>query len=153
MAIHVWSILCSKAVIDRETNQVSLHDVIESLKVEIATKNGAVPAEQKLALAVSFQFASHWTRSDVANPEKCRARVVLHSPSEIVGGSEVFEVDLLNFLNSRAILRIPAIPISESGRYWFLVEQETEEKWIEVSRIPLDVTVVITPTEPTQPTG
>jgi hypothetical protein len=152
MAIHIWSILCSKAVIDRETNQVSLHDVVESLKVELTTKGELVPANQKPALAVSFQFASYWTRSEVGTPEKSRARVILRSPSEVVGNSEVFEVDLLNYVNSRTILRIPAIPIAENGRHWFLVEEEKTNRWIEVSRVPLDLTVVTTPIEPQQAT-
>ena len=56
-----------------------------------------------------------------------------------MGEPIILEIDLIDFSSFRAILKIPAIAIRESGRYWFVVEQETDEAWREVSRIPLYV--------------
>lgn len=149
MAIHVWSLLCNRVVVDRETNQVSLHDVIESLRIEVVSRTQELA--ENLALAIPVQFASHWTRSDVATSEKSRGRVVLHSPSKVVGQSDVFEIDLMSHLNARAVMRIPGISVNDTGRYWFVLEEEKGENWSEVSRIPLDIALEVTVEQGQQP--
>src|SRR5438128_1389605 len=131
MALHVWSVLCQKAIVDKETNTVSLLDIIESLAIEFTVESR--PENAKFAITASFQFATFWTRSVFDEPEKSRAKVTLYSPRETLSASNVFEIDLTGFSNSRNIVKIPGISIGESGRHWFVVEQEEGSDWVEVS--------------------
>ena len=45
MIEHIWSVLCSRSVIDSETNNVSIQDVIEHIIIN------AEPTENGLALS------------------------------------------------------------------------------------------------------
>jgi hypothetical protein len=40
MVEHIWTVLCSHAVVDKDTNNVSLHNVIEQVNVK-----GTIPAQ------------------------------------------------------------------------------------------------------------
>jgi hypothetical protein len=100
--------------------------------------------EVTFAIPVSLQLATFWTRSDPYTPEKSQAKVTFYSPSQAAAGSSLFELDLLNFSNIRSIIKIPAISVAESGRYWFVVEHERGNHWVEVARIPLNITIKVT---------
>jgi hypothetical protein len=143
MALHIWSILCHKALVDKDTNQVSLLDVIESLNIEVTVEPGQPVGEATFAIPASLQLATFWTRSDPNTPEKSLAKVTFYSPSQAADGSSLFELDLLNFTNTRSIIKIPGISVAENGRYWFMVELERSNQWFEVARIPLDISIKI----------
>ena len=137
MAYLVFCALCHKAVTDQDSNQLSLLDVVEQVQVEVREKligGGLVP--------MPAQLATFWTRSDYNVPEKIHARLRLLGPSNALVGSAAFEVDLEAKPNYRAVLKLQGLPVSDSGRFWFLVESENaDDTWSERGRFPLDVTI------------
>jgi hypothetical protein len=66
MIHHVWTVFCSSSAIDRDTNQVSLFDLIEQVTVQAvepraAGERGVIPAR--------FQVVTLWTRGEAGDLE------------------------------------------------------------------------------------
>jgi hypothetical protein len=138
---HVWSVLCLKASIDRETNNISLFDVLEQVRV--------LPPLEREAIIGPFELVSLWTRS-AGHPERGQARVTLRGPSGSLQFQQTQEIDLREYRRMRARLRVSVIPIEGAGTYHFSVEvpQVSTEDWAEIAEIPLDVEVLATGPQP-----
>lgn len=140
MINHVWSVLCTDTVIDNETNQLSLHSVIEQLTIlSSPIPGGLLPHKMKIATL--------WIRSDANKPCKGLSRVSFISPSGRITGSVEPEIDLSKVERSRNIVLFDAVPIEESGRHIFRIElqNEGEDEWHQVALVPL--TIVFSPQE------
>lgn len=133
MIEHIWSVLCSRSVIDAETNNVSIQDVIEQITINAKPeKNGFLPFPMELITL--------WGRDANNKPSKGLERVTFVAPSgkyEIV--SEV-EINLAKAERHRQRTRFPGLPIGEAGRYYFKIETKNDSNdWKQVSVIPLQV--------------
>jgi hypothetical protein len=139
----IWAILCERAVVDRETNNISLFNVVEEVAVpaqppvslkELGLPHGVVP--------VVFRLVVLWSRSDQGVPEKGRGRVRVGMPTETIAFGGEFDVDLMEFLRSRAMINLPGLPIGGGdGIYRFLIDGKTNsEDWTQMFELPLRVT-------------
>jgi hypothetical protein len=134
MIEHVWTVVCSRAVVDRESNIISLHDIIEQLNIEgEPVPDGMIP--------LRLEVATLWTRSNFDVPERGRARLVFLSPTRMIGNPPEVEVDLSNVKRHRTMWRFQGLPASESGRHIFRVEfqDEGETEWRQVAAVPLEI--------------
>lgn len=163
MARHVYSILCRRAVIDREGGQVSIHEVIERLNFEKIPGEDSQKLEelkesgQGLGVPGGVQLVSWWVRSDYEESEvsACRVRFVTPGgqvtllPGQSTSASpegatlDEFPLDLSSNTGARRIFRLDGLPRwGGFGLYWFVVEVRDESgQWTEATRIPLEVRV------------
>ena len=137
MTHHVWTVACMHAVIDQESNLVSLLDVIEQLNIP------GKPAPDK-AVGLTLDLTTLWVRENPGTPEKGRARITLVSPSGAELKSIIMDVDLSAHERLRSRGRFVGIPAPEDGRYTFRVDsaRENSEDWIQVALIPLQIAFV-----------
>ena len=137
MIEHVWTVLCSRAVTDKFTNNVSIQNVIEAINVSGTPEPGQL-------VDITFEIASLWTRSDFAVPSRGHARLTFLSP----GGHQVAhveaELDLSEYERLRTRRCFQGLPVAEPGRYTWLVElrNEGEDEWQQVASIPIKVAFV-----------
>jgi hypothetical protein len=68
MIDHVWTVLCSRAVVDRDSNNASLENVIERVTIE-----GQPPSDA--ALPLPLDVMTLWTRT--APDQPCRGHMRL----------------------------------------------------------------------------
>lgn len=133
MLEHIWSVLCARSIIDSETNNVSIQDVVEQITIN------AEPAENGF-LPFPLELITLWGRKESNNPTKGIERVTFVTPS---GKSQVVseaEIDLSNAERHRHRVKFQGLPISESGKYYFKVEfKNNNNEWQQVSAIPLKV--------------
>lgn len=135
MIDHVWTVVCSRAVIDRESNNVSLQNVLE--QVTIATE--PMP---KTLMPLPFDVVTLWARADPDQPCSGRMRLTLVFPS---GGTFEApleaEIDLSKVERNRQRFRFPGLPMAESGRHIFRVEliQNDQLDWHQVASVPLTI--------------
>ena len=61
---HVWSVLCTRVLIDRETNQMSM-DVAEEVTI-----SGPLPPE-KSVLPMSLSLCTYWIQENPERDAKC----------------------------------------------------------------------------------
>jgi hypothetical protein len=144
---HVWSVLCTRSVLDQETNNISLIEVIEELTL---TPDPRAQSDQSFVVPINCELVSLWTRSVVTEPERGTARTVLIGPrGERISEHET-SVDLSVHLRSRIRARLAGLPISSAGIYGFLIQRLQGERVEDVATIP--VRVVFGPVEG-QPPG
>lgn len=141
MIRHMWTVLCMRSVIDVDTNNISLFDVVEELQLQ--RLEGA--AGGKSALPVDMHLVSLWGREPKEQPASGRAKDVIVSPSGKVMGEREYDLDMLKFERTRARRSVRGMPISESGQYWFRTHLWDEQRgiWEEVSNVPLKLTVEV----------
>jgi hypothetical protein len=132
--------LCSKSIIDSETNNVSIFNVIEQLNIEaLAEKEDE--KDQKKILPIKCELVSLWIRENIDKPTKGKMEIDLLAPNgERIKGS-VTDLDLSEYPRSRVRTDISGIPIKEGGYYWLVVllQNEGETEWREVARLPIEV--------------
>jgi hypothetical protein len=148
MAELIWSVLCSKSLIEPQTNLLSLFEVIEKITLEGGEKkllDAHAEGRKGILLSVQMQVVSFWRRSDPSKGETSEGRVILVNPrGETVAGQN-FLINLKhNSGGYRQILRYHQFPVDSFGMYWFVAEQQRPAKskksqWTVETRIPVDV--------------
>lgn len=154
MAQHLWTILCAKSSVDRDTNNLTLIDVIERIQF-----HGVEPKTNAL-IPLAADLVTTWTRSNPETPEKEAGRARLFTPRDTQLGVGSFEIDLVAQLRARTIARLTHFPYNGPGVYYFVVDRRpggAEEivvggrpppsiqalpaaaSWTEVVRLPLHV--------------
>ena len=133
MIEHVWTVLCSRSVIDVETNNVSIQDVIEQISINAEPKpDGFLP--------FPLELITLWERQESNKPAEGTERITFVTPS---GKSNVVyeaKIDLSAAERHRHKVKFPGLPLSEAGRYYFEVEaKEGDGDYHEVAAIPLSV--------------
>lgn len=135
VARHIWTVLCSRAIIDRETNKISLFDAFDEILVE----PGEAPPEGEKRIVFRFEgtLASLWMRSvrDVA--EVVQIRIRMFSPQNEVIAEHEAELELTSPV-LRSVLRLEALPFVGFGEYNFVLETKDREKarYKELARVP-----------------
>ena len=133
MLEHIWSVLCARSIIDSETNNVSIQDVVEQITINAEPiENGFLP--------FPLELITLWGRKESDKPAKGTERVTFVTPS---GKSEVVseaEIDLSSVERHRHRVRFPGLPVSEAGKYYFKVEMKNgSNEWKLASAVPLKV--------------
>ncbi len=134
MIDHVWTVVCASSVIDQDSNQVSIQNVIDQINIADEPKPEAV-------VAMPFEVVTLWARSDFNEPSRGCARLSLLSPTAEVFKTVESKVDLSKFERLRDRRRFPGFRVKEPGRYTFRLElqNEGEDTWREVASIPIKV--------------
>ena len=141
----VWAVLCENSVIDRDTNNVSLINVLEQMQLvaEPPVLSEAEPIPESRVPA-QMQMVILSERSDMSVPERGRCRLRLITPDGKESHPSEFEVDLTKTLRHRFRMNFQGIPITSQGRYMFTVDVKAETgHWIESFEVPLEVSIII----------
>jgi hypothetical protein len=134
MIRHVWTVLCSHALIDRDSNNISIHNVLEQLNVR------AQP-QPDLALDLHFEIVSLWIRESADTPVQGLSRITLIDPHERRTPVSELKIDLVSVERARHRVLGQGLQVAIAGRYDFLVElqEHGQSDWREVALIPLTV--------------
>jgi len=134
MIDHIWSVLCSRSVIDRDTNNVSLQNVLEQIIIHAEPRSG-------LVIPVEYEIVSFWARADPDVPAKGRMRAKMLTPAGEVHIQREFDLNLTDAERTRTRIRTIGLPASEPGRHYVIVEQQLEDnaEWRQVAAIPLAI--------------
>jgi len=135
---HVWTVLCTRAVIDRDTNNVTLQNVIEQLNVQGEPRPGA-------RLNGSYVIMTLWSRADMDVPCTGFVRLTYLSPSGVALDAFETQVDLSGITRrTRTRVSFQGLPVEEGGLYTFRVElwDDPEGAWHQVATVPLEVVFI-----------
>ena len=141
----LWAILCQSSVVDKQTNNISLFNVIEEIQI-VGPSGGSVQKDARLDLIAPrvFDLVIMFARSDFESPEKGKGRVRMKGPEPFSkeGLPQEFEVDLIEHPRYRMIVKIPGIPITGKGTHQFLVDcSSVGQDWESLFELPILVTV------------
>ena len=146
MIEHIWTVLCSHVITSRETNNVSLIDVTEELRLDVSKEGNKESTDQSLIpLPFRLILVSLWSRIEDDKPIVVNGKDIWLTPSGKILGEQEFKIDLSNHVRMRTIRRLIhlPIPVKESGKYRFRTELLDEENktWKVVSNVPVIISV------------
>ena len=131
---HVWTVVCEKVVVDSRTNNASL-DVLE----QVLLGPEAFGSDAPVLVPMPMTIASLWHRNELDDPERGTARMTIIDPSGTRIAEAEIAVDLTQHVRSRSFAQTGGMPITGVGVYEFVIEQQANDDWTEVARVPLQV--------------
>jgi len=144
MLKHIWSVLCRKSIIDSETNNISLNDVLERLDVDYQEKNESTDKPFILKIPIEYEIVSMWQRVVENADIKAEVEVVIYSPSKKLLKTFPQKLEVAkNFKRFRSRLRITGIEVNEPGNYIFQINMKEvgKKSFKKVAEIPLEVNI------------
>ena len=141
MIQHVWTVVCQKSIIDKDTNNISL-DVLEQLKIKISS----LPEKAEgIIFPIKIEIVSLWCRGRGEEKIKGDGQLKIEGPNNKVVGNAMIDIDLMSSHRSRTRVRLEGLPIPKgaSGVFHFVILLKSENKWIQVARVPLEVDIAI----------
>ncbi len=145
MAVHAWTVLCSRVIIDSRSghasvidaaDQLILNDTAAGLARELAR---ATEANKHLVVPVEYDFFSQWKRSDASVAESIEVRIVVVSPAGERKVRANYVLDLKSAPAARLHVKFDRLILRGFGRYLFELEEGSGDNWSVVSSYPLDV--------------
>ena len=138
MVEHVWSVLCTRSIVDQRTNNASLLEVLEQITIL-----EPIPANmQQVALAFPFELVSLWQRSNYDQPARGEGRIRIEMASGLHNLPQ-FQIDITGagIHRMRTMIRMNGLPFNGLGVYKFVVElkDDSVEEWKRVATIPLEL--------------
>src|SRR5205809_999186 len=140
---HLWSILSKKSVIDSMTNNISIMDVIDEVKVDLTLPKN-LGEIKNIGIPVEFEITSLWYRETPNDELPFYFRIEFYDPSGNI--LNVFESPIA-FQKDKKRLRsqskIQGLPINDSGVYKFIInfKEKDTENYQKVAELPIDVIV------------
>ncbi len=137
MVEHLWTVLCSRSLVDVESQNISLLEVID----EITLPADTFVEKSNVPVNLQIELVTCWRRSNLTQPGKSRARMVLSGPNGKTLEEQAYSVDLTEGPRRRTRIRIPGLNLTGPGTYTFQVELQSigNGPWMKVAKLPLDV--------------
>lgn len=140
MIEHYWTVLCSKSMIDADSNNISLLNVIEQFNIV-----GSPPGDKEVGgIPADATIVSMWGRSNYQKPERGDARYIIeYKKGKLKKETEGHEiaVDLSEHRRYRTRINMPILPAMGEGihRIQVMIKGNGEDGWRNVSSLPYEV--------------
>jgi len=153
MIHHIWTVVCRNCLVDKDTNTISLIEVIEEVAVVADILSRPTPPPRQLANMSMpiFNVVSYWCRERDETPEKGRARLRVINPTgeaHLIGENEV---DLTEFTRLRHVNKLLGLPGSSPGKYQFEISRLEGDNWVPVFHLPFWIQLPSPPEPAAQP--
>lgn len=148
MMQHVWSVLCGRSVIDIETNNLSLFDVFEDLKVDVKsntlseTNGGTI--NKKINIPIKYEVVSMWSKDKDIKVATGTMQIELIDPTGKSLKSFNHNLEIKEAYNRiRSRIKITGIELTISGTYIYRIKlkEGDKENFRTVVEIPLAVKI------------
>lgn len=144
-----WALLCSQSLVDTQSNNISLLNVIEQIKFEgeVKDKSKQFNTEGGEMIPVSMELVSRFRK--LADPEevlKLKCEVDFNDPDN--KKLATFNNELLldkGIQNLRMRFGIGGLKVTKSGLYNFSIKLKDSGKktYTELTKVPLEVILVV----------
>ncbi len=144
MVKHVWSVLCERSIIDKDSNNISLLNVLEQLTVVPPPSKKESDEEKRYGvMPIKYEIVSLWARERTSDPALGRERIMMIDPIGKRTKLSEIDVDLRSFERLRTRQRFAALPIGVDGKHVFSVQlkDERSQDWATVANIPLQIII------------
>ena len=142
MIRHVWTVYCRSVLTDKETNNVSLIQALES--IHFKGVGDGTDSGKRTAIPFNSSLITLWARKAWDTPVTSTMRIRFIGPDESELLNSTFVVNLQDQERTRSIARLNALGINGSGVYEWVVDrvgEDEEDEWVEEARVPVAVTV------------
>jgi len=136
-----WTVLCTKMIVDPQSNNATLVELVEQV-------SGDAPPAYPAVIPLQLELVSLFYRIPPDAPAKCAARVtVIGSDGRPVGDPNEFQVDLTIHPRARAVAKLPGLVVTGEGVHFLMVEirTENEQNWRTTGKVPYFFSVLARP--------
>lgn len=142
MINHIWSLLCRRSVIDSETNNLSVYDILEQLTVDIKIKRGGEDKITKINIPIEYEVISFWVKAPEIKEFKGGIKLEIISPEGKI--EKTFEQPLEIPKDKRRLrsrIRISGFVANTAGIYIFRInyKEGIKDQYIKAADVPLEV--------------
>jgi len=147
---HVWSVVCVTAITDKETNNMSLINVVEHLNVQIKTTPEAEKKRAELGwygTPIVLQSVSRFHKKEKGTDLSFDFQLVVRDPQGSVlgnaaGGTIAFPKDLVSL---RTSVKINGFPVTTNGTYHVImrIKEVGEGEFEDVAKVPIEVVLKV----------
>jgi len=139
---HIWSVLCQKSSIDKESNLISLFDCVEEINLVI--DQAKAPKNDKIIIPIEFQLVSFWVFEDInkIKDNVLEIKIELLDPDKKLLGQFENKFKIKKGISRfRSRITIKGLRITKKGRYTYKVrgKDEGEKGYKVVAELPLDL--------------
>lgn len=142
MIKHIWSILCRRTIIDSDTNNLTISDVLEELKVDIKVQQKDADKLKLINIPLEFEIVSLWKKEDRNQHQKADSTIEVISPDGklMKTFSQIVEMPVgMKRLRSR--MKVMGFAIENEGEYIFKIniKEEGNKMYKTVAELPFEV--------------
>lgn len=130
----IWAVLCRHAIVEQDTNTLSLMDVIEQITIEFNDDFVPAPIEPN-ALPIALELITLWQRG----PDRSGGtfKIALRTPHGTTApGHATGTIEQSPARRARITTRVPNLPWRGEGEYAFVVQFSSNGKWKTVADVP-----------------
>ena len=128
---NVWTILCSQAITDTRSNNVSLINIIE--RMDVTLHESTFPEGKAINAKIPLEIMSMWEKADDDPSEGTAVIELIDATGKKLGGVDV-QLDLSESRRCRTQTHLDQFPITGPGRYVLRVayrEHDADEARVE----------------------
>lgn len=142
MMKHIWSLLCRKSVIDQETKNLSVYDILEQLTIDVKIKKDKKEEVVKVNIPIEYEVISFWSKEKETAGFKGKIKLEIISPIGEV--KKTFEQPLEIPKDKRRLrsrFRIKGFIADLEGIYLFRIshKEKKKDRYIKMSEVPFEV--------------
>ena len=136
----IWSVIAESSAVDRESNRVSLFNILE----EAHLAEPPVPSEDPdvvPAVPAKYVVVTLFGRTIEGVGEKKQARLAVALPDgKVVESDPLIDVDLSTARRHRSVITLTAIPLGGEGDYRFQIQEPDDNGgWQTMFEVPLHI--------------
>ena len=138
---HIWSVLCKKSIIDADTNNISLNEILEEV-------NFNIPLDKAYNLPGNFNFdyeiVSFWTSANPKGKEKFYAEMEFVDPNKKPLNKIEQEIAFPeNKRKLRTRIKANGLSVTEDGEYTLKIKakEKKSDKFKLLTEIPLTINI------------
>lgn len=144
-----WAVLCSQSLVDNQTNNISLVNLIEQIKFEgeIKDKSKTFNSEEGEMIQVSMELVSRFRK--LVSPEEiinfeCEVDFFDPNGKKLATFNNEILLDI-GIQNLRMRFGIAGLKVTKSGLYNFVImlREKGVKSYAEFGKVPLDVILVV----------
>jgi len=138
---NIWSVVCEKSIIDRDTNSITLFNSLEELNINYSGEEKLEKTKIK-NIPVPFEIASLWFDEDIEKDRKFEIRLEIFDPNNKITNKSAQECVIEKGKKRlRIIAKLNGLGITDSGLYKIIIKYKYGQTIKVASEIPLDVKI------------
>jgi len=148
----VFSVVCSRAIVDRLTNGLSIIDVVDGIAINNDAEQLADNKASTIALNPPLTIVQLWARENASSDETFTNRILVIAPDRKKLSQPGMQLSFHGKLNIRSIMTLPSIPAKGSGLYRIVSQEKVKgkngsDRWQTRAEVPINIEIIEQRTE------
>lgn len=143
MIKHIWSVLSRRAIVDSQTNNLTISDILEELKVDIKVEQKDADSLKKINVPLEFEVVSLWKKEGEGNQHlEADSTIEVISPEgkQMTTFSQIVNMTP-GMRRLRTMMRVMGFVVETEGEYIFKINirEKGNKMYKTVAELPLEV--------------